>query len=143
LIWRRTKRRDGQSPSRDIKLKESQVEELEQTRSTLHECSTMLAHSLRSCKMQLGEAEDKIRASNERAEHLATEFNVGRATFDRRIEELKAMLDEERLERQVGAGGHPPAQRRASGRAVEAAFRAATQQAGRRGCWTATCACPG
>jgi crescentin len=87
-----------------IKLKESQVEELEKTRSTLHERSTMLAHSLRSCKVQLDEAEDKIRASNERAAHLATEFNVGRVTFDRRIEELKAMLDEERLERQVVEG---------------------------------------
>jgi crescentin len=87
-----------------IKLKESQVEELEKTRSTLHERSTMLAHSLRSCKVQLDEAEDKIRASNERAENLATEFNVGRATFERRAEELKAMLDEERLERQVVEG---------------------------------------
>jgi hypothetical protein len=42
--------------------------------------------------------------SNERTEHLTTEFSVGRVTFDRRIEELKAMLDEERLERQLVEG---------------------------------------
>jgi chromosome segregation ATPase len=87
-----------------IRLRESQVEELEKTRSTQHERSTLLAHSLRSCKVQLDEAEDKIRASNERATLLETEFSLGRAAFERRIDELKAMLDEERLERQVVEG---------------------------------------
>jgi crescentin len=87
-----------------IKLKENQVEELEKSRSILQERSAMLAHSLRSCKVQLDEAEEKIRASNERVQDLEAEFNAGRVTFDRRIEELKAMLDEERLERQVVEG---------------------------------------
>src|SRR5262249_38443078 len=94
-----------------IEQRDQQIVELEKARSELQERATTLDHMFQSCKTQLGEAEERLRAAAERINQLETDANIGRVRYERRIEELNGTLEEERLQRQVVDGALAAARR--------------------------------
>jgi chromosome segregation ATPase len=87
-----------------VKTHEAHIRELENSRSGLAERSTALADTLKSRELQLAEADEQRRAAAEQIARLENEIRSSRLTYEKRIDELLAMLDRERLDRQVMEG---------------------------------------
>jgi chromosome segregation ATPase len=87
-----------------VKTHEAHIRELETSRSGLAERSTTLAETLKSRELQLAEADEQRRSAAEQIARLENEIRSGRLTYEKRIDELLAMLDRERLDRQVVEG---------------------------------------
>jgi len=94
-----------------IEQRDQQIAELDKARSELQERATTLDHGLQSVKTQLAQTEERLRTTAERITQLEADGNIGRVRYERRIEELNELLEEERLQRQVGEGALAAARR--------------------------------
>jgi chromosome segregation ATPase len=86
------------------KIQSDRVKEVEHANAALHERATMLAASLSTRDAQLSEAEQKIESGAERVAQLESEIKVARMTLERRLAEMHAAIENERLERGVTEG---------------------------------------
>lgn len=86
------------------KLQADRVKEVEHANAALHERATMLTATLSTRDAQLAEAEQRIEAGAERIAQLESEIKVGRMTLERRLAEMHAAIENERLERGVTEG---------------------------------------
>lgn len=83
---------------------ESQMRDIEQSRTTLVERSGALINTLKAREQQLARAEDKIQFLTDRVARLESDMQAGRTAFEKRIEDLNLMLERERLEHSVAQG---------------------------------------
>jgi chromosome segregation ATPase len=87
-----------------LRSHENQVRELERARDVLTERNTSLANSLKSREALVAEADDQKRLMTDQIARLENDAKVNRMALEKRVEELLALLDHERLERQVVEG---------------------------------------
>src|SRR5262249_20250955 len=96
---------------------DGKVRELEQGRASLTERSNILAETLKARETSLAHAEQKIKSLTDRIAEIEVDAGAYRAKTERRIDELNASLQRERVELAVAQG----ALERYSGRAGSAA----------------------
>jgi chromosome segregation ATPase len=82
----------------------AEVNEIKAGRDRLIEKSGVAVNALKLRETQLQRAEDAARGSAERAARLEAELREGGEIFQRRIDQLVAALDRERLDHQVTGG---------------------------------------
>jgi chromosome segregation ATPase len=87
-----------------LQAHENQIRELERSRTVLTERNTSLANSLKSREGRLAEAEEQKLTAADQIARLEQDMKVGRMASEKRMDELLALLDHERLERQVVEG---------------------------------------
>jgi len=78
--------------------------ELEQSRASLQERCSGLAETLKARETALAHAEQKIKALSDRVAEIEVDAGAYRAKAERRIEELNASLQRERVELAVAQG---------------------------------------
>ena len=83
---------------------ERQTNDLEQARAALLERNTALGKNMRTRETELARAEEKIQSLNDLIARLETDIQTGRSRMDKRIEELNALLEHERMDRAVAEG---------------------------------------
>jgi crescentin len=83
---------------------ERQIKDLEQARAALLERNTALGKNMRARETELARAEEKIQASNELIARLEADLQTNRVRADKRIEEMNALLEHERMDRAVAEG---------------------------------------
>jgi len=83
---------------------EGKTRELEQGRASLMERSNNLAETLKARETSLGHADQKIKALTDRVAEIEAEAGAYRAKAERRIDELSASLQRERVELAVAQG---------------------------------------
>ena len=83
---------------------EHQVKELEQARTALVERNGALTKSLRNRETALARAEEKIVLSTETIARLEAEAQTNRDRENKRVEEIMALLERERMERALSEG---------------------------------------
>ncbi|MBV9588344.1 MAG: hypothetical protein JO310_01990 [Hyphomicrobiales bacterium] len=83
---------------------DAQVRGLEQSRATLVERATALLNTVKKREAQLARAEERVQLLTDRVEHSETDLQATRQAFEKRIEELNATLERERLEHSVVEG---------------------------------------
>jgi crescentin len=84
--------------------RERQMRDLEAARHALTENNSALSKALRSREMALARAEDKVAELTARHAQLEADLQVGRASVDKRVEDLQSALERERLDRAVAEG---------------------------------------
>jgi len=84
--------------------RDRQMKDLEQSRAALVERSNALAKTLRTREAALTRAEEKIQLLSDRVGQLEGDLVVGRASVEKRVEELNTTLQRERIERAVVEG---------------------------------------
>jgi len=84
--------------------RERQVKELEQARAALSERNNALAKALKMRDTGLARAEEKTAALTERNAHLEADIQMSRTNIEKRVEDLNAALQQERMERAVVEG---------------------------------------
>jgi crescentin len=84
--------------------RERQIKDLEQSRATLVERSNALTKTLKSREAALTRAEERNQSLTERAARLEADIQVGRTNIEKRVEDLNASLQRERMERAVVEG---------------------------------------
>jgi crescentin len=89
----------GARDALDVKTRD-----LEQTRTSLMERSSNLAESLKARETSLAHAEQKIKSLTDRMAEIGAEADAYRAKAERRIDELSASLQRERVELAVAQG---------------------------------------
>lgn len=87
-----------------LQTQERQVKDLESSRATLVERTNTLLKTVKARETSLARAEERVQALNERVEQLENESESNRLKADKRIEELNAALQREKLERAVTEG---------------------------------------
>ena len=83
---------------------DGKTRDLEQGRATLLERSNNLAEALKARETSLAHAEQKIKVLTDRIAEMEAEANGFRAKAERRIDELSASLQRERVELAVAQG---------------------------------------
>jgi chromosome segregation ATPase len=83
---------------------DAQVRGLEQSRATLVERATALLNTVKKREAQLARAEERTQLLTDRVEHSEADLQASRQAFEKRIEELNATLERERLEHSVVEG---------------------------------------
>ena len=83
---------------------ERQTNDLEQARAALLERNTALGKNMRTRETELARAEEKIQSLNDLIARLETDIQTGRSRMDKRIEEMNALLEHERMDRAVAEG---------------------------------------
>ncbi len=83
---------------------ERQIKDLEQARAALVERNTALGKNMRTRETELARAEEKIASSNDLIARLEGEIAASRARTEKRVEELNATLERERMDRAVAEG---------------------------------------
>jgi chromosome segregation ATPase len=83
---------------------ERQIKDLEQARAALLERNTALGKNMRTRETELARAEEKIQSSNDLIARLEADIQASRARAEKRIEELNALLEHERMDRSVAEG---------------------------------------
>jgi|tagenome__1003787_1003787.scaffolds.fasta_scaffold20960111_3 crescentin len=83
---------------------ERQIKDLEQARAALLERNTALGKNMRTRETELARAEEKIQSSNDLIARLEADIQATRARAEKRIEELNALLEHERMDRSVAEG---------------------------------------
>ena len=83
---------------------DSKARDLEQGRAALLERSNNQAEALKARETSLGHAEQKIKMLTDRIAEMEAEANAYRAKAERRIDELSASLQRERVELAVAQG---------------------------------------
>lgn len=84
--------------------RERHTRDLETSRAALVERTNALTKTLKSRETSLARAEDKIQQLTERVGHLEADIQVSRTNIERRVEDLTASLQRERMERSVVEG---------------------------------------
>ena len=84
--------------------RDRQVKDLEQQRAALSERNNTMAKTLKMRETALTRAEEKIAQLTERNAHLEADVQVSRTNIEKRVEELGAALQRERMERAVAEG---------------------------------------
>jgi crescentin len=84
--------------------RERQIKDLEQSRATLVERSNALTKTLKTREAARARAEERNHALTERAGRLEADIQVGRTNIEKRVEDLNASLQRERMERAVVEG---------------------------------------
>jgi chromosome segregation ATPase len=90
---------------------QSEISELKGLRDRLVEKSTIVVNTLKLRETQLARAEDTTQSATERALRLEVEAREAGLAAERRIEELLATIERERLEREVTEGALDTARR--------------------------------
>jgi crescentin len=85
-------------------LQERQIKDLEQARTALLERNTALGKNMRTRETEFARAEEKIQSLSETIAHLEADIQANRARAEKRIEELNALLEHERMDRAVAEG---------------------------------------
>jgi crescentin len=80
------------------------AEDLETARGALSERKTALTKTLKTRETALTRAEEKIASLTERNAHLERDVQISRTNIEKRVEELHAALQHERMERAVVEG---------------------------------------
>ena len=83
---------------------DTKTRELEQTRASLTERSSILADTLKARETALAHAEQKIKSLTDRIAEIEVDAGAYRAKTERRIDELNASLQRERVELAVAQG---------------------------------------
>jgi len=83
---------------------DTKTRELEQTRASLTERSSILAETLKARETALAHAEQKIKSLTDRIAEIEVDAGAYRAKTERRIDELNASLQRERVELAVAQG---------------------------------------
>jgi chromosome segregation ATPase len=83
---------------------ERQIKDLEQARTALLERNTALGKNMRTRETELARAEEKIQSSNDLIARLEADIQTNRSRMERRVEELNALLEHERMDRAVAEG---------------------------------------
>jgi crescentin len=83
---------------------EKQIKDLEQARAALVERNTALGKNIRTRETELARAEEKIASCNDLIARLEGEIAASRARTEKRVEELNALLERERMDRAVAEG---------------------------------------
>jgi crescentin len=83
---------------------ERQLKDVEQARAALAERNAVLARNLRTRETALARAEEKIVLSSEMMARSEAEGEESRNRAEKRIEEVTALLERERMERAVAEG---------------------------------------
>jgi len=83
---------------------DGKTRELEQGRASLTERSKSLAETLKARETSLAHAEQKIKALTDRIAEIEVDAGAYRAKTERRIDELNASLQRERVELAVAQG---------------------------------------
>jgi crescentin len=83
---------------------DAKTRELEQTRASLTERSSSLAEALKARETALAHAEQKIKSLTDRIAEIEVDAGAYRAKTERRIDELNASLQRERVELAVAQG---------------------------------------
>ncbi|HET7679611.1 MAG TPA: hypothetical protein VFK79_05690 [Xanthobacteraceae bacterium] len=81
-----------------------QLKDLEQARAALLERNTALGKNMRTREMELARAEEKIQSLNDMIARLEADIQASRFRLEKRIEELNALLEHERMDRAVAEG---------------------------------------
>jgi crescentin len=84
--------------------RERQIKDLEQARTALSERNHALAKTLKTHETALARAEEKIVSLSERNAHLEADVQISRTHIEKRVEDLNAALQRERMERAVAEG---------------------------------------
>jgi crescentin len=84
--------------------RERQMRDLETSRGALVERSNALTKTLKTRETSLARAEEKIQQLTERVGHLEADIQVSRTNIEKRVEDLTAALQRERMERSVVEG---------------------------------------
>jgi crescentin len=84
--------------------RERAVKDLEQSRTTLVERVNALTKTLKSRESALSRAEERVQSLTERGGHLEADLQVARSSVEKRVEDLNASLQRERMERAVVEG---------------------------------------
>jgi chromosome segregation ATPase len=83
---------------------ERQIKDLEQARAALLERNTALGKNIRTRETELARAEEKIQSTNDLIARLEADIQANRIRTEKRIEELNALLEHERMDRSVAEG---------------------------------------
>src|SRR5947208_6433293 len=83
---------------------DTKTRELEQARTSLSERSSILAETLKARETALAHAEQKIKSLTDRVAEIEVDAGAYRAKTERRIDELNASLQRERVELAVAQG---------------------------------------
>ena len=83
---------------------ERQIKDLEQARAALLERNTALGKNIRARETELARAEEKIQSSNDLIARLEGDIQANRTRAEKRVEELNALLEHERMDRAVAEG---------------------------------------
>jgi chromosome segregation ATPase len=83
---------------------DAKTRELEQARASLTERSNSLAETLKARETVLAHSEQKIKSLTDRIAEIEVDAGAYRATTERRIDELNASLQRERVELAVAQG---------------------------------------
>jgi crescentin len=84
--------------------RERAIKDLEQSRAALVERTNALTKTLKSRETALARAEERIQSLTERTGHLEADIQVSRSNIEKRVEDLHASLQRERMERSVVEG---------------------------------------
>jgi crescentin len=84
--------------------RERQIKDLEAARAALTERNSALTKTLKTLETALARAEEKIASLSERNAHLEAGVQISRTNIAKRVEELNAALQPERMERAVVEG---------------------------------------
>lgn len=79
--------------------RERQIKDLENARAALSERNNAMAKTLKTRETTLARAEEKIASLTERNAHPEADVQVSRTNIEKRVEELNAALQRERMER--------------------------------------------
>ena len=85
-------------------VRERAIKDLEQSRAALVERTNALIKTLKSRETALARAEERIQSLTERTGHLEADIQVSRSNIEKRVEDLHASLQRERMERSVVEG---------------------------------------
>jgi len=81
-----------------------QTKKLEQTRSTLTDRCKVFSETVKARESSLSHAQDKIKSLTDRVELLKADAAANQAKAEKRIEQLNAAIERERVERAVAEG---------------------------------------
>ena len=87
-----------------VEAQERQIRDNDQARAAMAERANGLTRSLREREVALSRSEEQIQALTGRIAKLEADIQGSQTTFDKRIEELNALLHRERMERSVVEG---------------------------------------
>lgn len=108
---------------------ERQLRDLDGSRANLVERSSALAKTVKSRETALARAEEKIQSLSDQVKKLETDTEANRSKTEKRIEELSAALQREKMERAVAEGALEATRKNY----VELQRELAAERGGRRG----------
>jgi chromosome segregation ATPase len=84
--------------------RDRQTKKLEQARANLTERCNVLSETLKASESSLGHAQEKVRSLTGRVEQLQSDAAANQAKAEKRIEQLNAAIERERVERALAEG---------------------------------------